>query len=33
MMAQIKELRRELMAEIDESNAVIMTVQKFNQQD
>ena len=32
-MAQIKELRRELMAEIEESNAVIMTVQKFNQQD
>ena len=33
LMAQIKELRRELMAEIEESDAVITTVQKFNQQD
>ena len=30
LMAQIKELRRELMAEIDESNAVIMTAQNLS---
>ena len=31
LMAQIKELRRELMAEIEESNAVIMTARKMGE--
>jgi hypothetical protein len=30
-MAQIKELRRELMAEIEESNTVIMTARKMGE--
>ena len=31
LMAQIKELRRELMAEIEDSNAVIMTARKMGE--
>ena len=31
LMAQIKELRRELMAEIEESNTVIMTARKMGE--